>query len=89
MNGDNANAAVFWAERYYRTEPVEVLKQLAAQLIADAAKLNTGFIGGLEIIVCDGNGIERLPDDLTADLELEAEKRGRTIGELFFKPPCA
>jgi|HubBroStandDraft_6_1064221.scaffolds.fasta_scaffold09846_8 hypothetical protein len=87
INGDNANAAVFWAERYYKMKSVQALMRLAAQLIVDSAKLNSGFIGGLEIVICDGGGIRRLPDDLTTALELEAEKRGKAIEELFFGRP--
>jgi hypothetical protein len=84
IGGDNANAAVFWTERYYKPKPVQALLSLAAQLIVDSVKFNSGFIGGLEIVICNASGIERLPDDVIAALESEAGKRSRAIGELLF-----
>lgn len=81
--GDTANSAVFWSERYYRRAPIAFLVSLAAQVIIDAGKRH-GFISGLEIFLCDGSGIRRLPDDEITDHELQAGKRGRVIGELLF-----
>jgi hypothetical protein len=84
INGDNANASVFWAERYYKAKSVQSLIPLAAQLIVDAAKLNAGFIGGLEIIVCDeSGGPRRLTKEDIVRLEASAEERGEHIGSLF------
>ena len=67
------------AERYYEKKPVKILLPLAAQLIVDSAKLNSGFIGGLEIVVCDGDGIKYLPEEAIADLEAKCEERGKAI----------
>jgi hypothetical protein len=83
ISGDNANSAVFWLERYYQRKPVQVLGPLAAQVVVTAGKLNAAAIGGLEIIVCDGNGIHRVSDESTSGLESAAEEWDRTIAELF------
>ncbi len=82
--GDTANSAVYWSERYYRRTSVASLIPLAAQVIIEAGNLHHGYISGLEIALCDGSGIRRVPNDSIAALELEAKKRSRAIGELFF-----
>jgi hypothetical protein len=84
--GDTANAAVFWSERYYRRTSISSLVPLAAQVVVDAGKLHPGYISGLEIALCDGGGIRRMSNDAIVALEMEAKKRGETIGELFFQP---
>jgi len=84
ISGDNANAAAFWAERYYRkSQPAESLIPLAAQVIVDASKLNSGFVGGLEIVVCDERGPRRLSDDENSAYEAQAERRSAQIAEMF------
>src|SRR5271165_3309383 len=55
--GHLTNAAVFWADRFFRPDiprlrTMEELIPLAAQIIVDAGRLNSGAIGGLEIIKC-------------------------------------
>lgn len=86
ISGDNANAAAFWAERYYcKGKPVESLIPLAAQVVVDAASLNSGFVGGLEIVVCDERGPRRFSDDENSAYEAESERRSEEIARTFDK----
>jgi hypothetical protein len=81
--GDNLNAAIFWAERYYKKMPIEQLAPLAAHLVNDARILSSGTISGLEIILCKRNEILRMSDEsIQKLLEISAEW-SRSIGELF------
>jgi hypothetical protein len=55
--GDNTNAALFWAERYYLQsrwikKPMKRLVPLAAHMISSAHYLNTSGINGLEMVLC-------------------------------------
>lgn len=81
--GDNLNAAIFWAERYYQSLPVEKLIPLAAQVVVSAKKLNTGTIGGLEGIVCNRTGIHRLSPHSILELERKASELDVAIGDMF------
>jgi len=63
--GDALNGAVYWAMRYCRTLSPEMrtlhrLTRLAAQIIADAGALSSAYIGGLEVVQCDTDGIHQL-----------------------------
>ncbi|HWO37109.1 MAG TPA: hypothetical protein VNO32_50680 [Candidatus Acidoferrum sp.] len=42
LAGDNVNPAIYWAERYHETQPIERLAPLAAHVIFAAHKLNNG-----------------------------------------------
>ena len=66
--GDNSNAAVFWSERYWARKPIRQLIPLAAHLIISAGELNSGAIGGLEIVVCDSGGLRHLSTESIATL---------------------
>jgi hypothetical protein len=80
--GDNLNAAIFWAERYYEKLPIENLIPLAAHLISVAHKLNTGTISGLEIVLCTASGIRRLSGESIEKLEQKAKEWDKSISEL-------
>ena len=84
ISGDRANAAIFWAERYYKKESVESLIPLAAHMIVSAGKLNPASIHGLEVVVCDSGGCRFLPDDSIASLESAASQWDENIGSLFY-----
>jgi hypothetical protein len=82
--GDNLNAAIFWAERYYPRRPKLPIKQLiplAAHLVVCAERLNSATISGLEIVLCDSSGIHRLSDASIEELESAARERDKSIGE--------
>jgi hypothetical protein len=86
--GDNTNAAIFWAERYYlqnrwTTKPMKRLIPLAAHLICSAHYLNTSGIGGLEMVLSSPTGIQRLSDKSIEALEDKAEGWDKGIGDLF------
>jgi hypothetical protein len=60
---------------------------LAAQLIADAAHLNSGSIGGLDIVFSDQGIFKRLPEPECRVLESEALSRAEKIKKLIFPRP--
>jgi hypothetical protein len=87
--GDRTNSAIFWAMRYYGVRPVESrsaqsLIPLAAQIVTDAGELNSGSIGGLEVVYSDAAGFHRLTDSESRTLEIETESRGMRIQEVLF-----
>jgi hypothetical protein len=81
--GDQGNPAVFWKLRYYERKPIRELIPLAAHLVVSASKLNSGSIDGLEIVLCDEDGIHRLNEQSTRKLEAQAKKWDTHIGSLF------
>ena len=55
--GDAGNSAIFWAMHFYnRTLSVCQLTRLAALVVVSAGKLNSGSIGGLEVMTSDQRG---------------------------------
>lgn len=82
--GDVKNSAKFWAERYYPRHPrvpVRQLVPLAAHLITAAHYLNTRGIDGLEMMLCDENGLHSLSDKSIKELELRSAQREERIRE--------
>jgi 20S proteasome alpha/beta subunit len=55
--GDLGNAALFFHEGYYTQRPISELKFLAAHIVLSAARLNPIGVDGLEMVLCDANGI--------------------------------
>jgi hypothetical protein len=84
MAGYTGNSAVFFTQRYYERRPVRELLPLAAQLIVSGGKLVPEGIDGLEIVLCDANGIHRLSDDETEQLRFRAELLDESIRESLF-----
>jgi 20S proteasome alpha/beta subunit len=82
--GDTVNAATFWAMRYYKPLPVNQLARLAAHLVIVAGELNSATINGLEIVICGESGIRRLPEDEIRNLETDARRWDKEIGQLIF-----
>ena len=83
--GDMANLAAFWIQRYHHDWlTVEQLIPLAAHAIMACHRLNTGFIGGLEIAVCKADEILMLPRERTIMLGKEAWERDTAITEMIF-----
>jgi hypothetical protein len=82
--GDNTNAAIFWAERYYdESLSVDQLIPIASHLIISAAKLSTASIQGLEIIRCDASGIRRLSNESILELKRRTDEWDRQFGDLI------
>jgi hypothetical protein len=81
--GDTTNAAIFWAERYYRKCPLRELVPLAAQLVMSAAYLNSAMVRGLEIVTSDQTGIHRLSDKSINQLQSATREWDTRIMELF------
>jgi hypothetical protein len=68
-SGDQANPAKFWHLRYYeRSRSISALLPLAAQLIVDAAYLNTQSVGGLGLHDIRGESEEYVGTNLRANL---------------------
>jgi len=91
--GDSCNPATFWAHRYFLTMPpndrtVRELLPLAAQVVVDAGRLNSGTVGGLEALYCDGSGMHVLTYEQNGELVEAAEKRGLQIREMILAPPA-
>ncbi len=81
--GDQLNPAVFWKNRYYERKPIRELIPLAAHLVVSASKLNGGSIDGLEIVLCDDDGIHYMSEESTRKLEAQANEWDEQIGSLF------
>lgn len=84
--GDQANAAKFWLRYYDASLSVQELKRLAVHLVVEAQNFNNAMIGGLEVVVSDDSGFNRLSEAECRDLEDEAKKRACDIGELILRP---
>jgi hypothetical protein len=83
--GDRANAAKFWHLRYYdRNLPTPKLFSLAAQLITDAAVLNSGIIGGFDLAVSKRGVSRRIPKQKCDSLAEVAQQRSKAVSELIF-----
>ncbi len=81
--GDAGNSAIFWAMHFYsRTLSVSQLTRLAALVVISAGKLNSGSIGGLEVMTCDLGGIHIWPRPENETLESATQNLLKQIGEL-------
>ena len=81
INGDQANAAGFFVERYFRRgRPVQELTPLAAHTILVAHVLNTAGIDGLEIIRCTAEGCKKVSQDEIETLTERSRKLDAHIG---------
>ena len=70
--------------RYYKPLPVTKLARLAAHLVIVAGELNSATINGLEIVICTELGIHRLPEDEIRNMQIEARRWDKEIGQLIF-----
>lgn len=82
--GDNTNAAIFWAERYYLQnhwikKPMKRLVPLAAHMICSAHFMNSFGIDGLEMVLCSSSGIQRLSDKSIETLKNKADEWDKEI----------
>lgn len=85
--GDHANASQFWHLRYYdRSRPVSELKRLAAQIVVDAASMNSGAICGLEMVTLDESGVHPVEGGECSEMETEAKNHASEISKLIFSP---
>jgi hypothetical protein len=82
-SGDTQNPAVFWGMSYYKQLPVEQLKRLAACMVVAGGKLNSGSIGGFEMVLCTRDGCVRVDEALTKRLQMRAHETLHAIGELI------
>jgi 20S proteasome alpha/beta subunit len=94
--GDDQNAAVFLSLAYYADGlTLDCLTPLAAHLVLAASKLNSGAIGGLEVVWCTrNNGCRHLSSEalerlklLSCKLDEQARLLLATHGEQFAYAP--
>ncbi len=83
--GDTVNAAIFWAERFYEKRPIRELAPLAAHLVKNAAHLNSAMISGLEVILCDHSGLQRLSKESIQALEVQSAAVDKMLVDSFFR----
>jgi hypothetical protein len=79
FSGDALNPAVYWAIRYCRTLPYEMrtlrkLTRLAVQIVVEGGVVNSGVIGGLEVVHCNGRGIHKLDESENETLLQESRQ---------------
>jgi hypothetical protein len=72
--GDELNPAVYFVERHYRERPVRELATIAAHAVLLAAKFNSAAINGLEILLCQADGLHQLSMDAASDIEAEIDQ---------------
>lgn len=83
--GDRTNAAKFWHLRYYdHSLPNSKLSSLAAQLIADAAFLNSGIVGGFDLVVSKGDVFRRVNRTKCDSIAKIALQRSKAVATLIF-----
>jgi hypothetical protein len=86
--GDALNPAVYWAIRYCRTLLPEMLTlnrltRLAAQVVVEGGVLNSGNIGGLEVVRCNSTGIYKLNERENEALIQESRQLSDQIQRLI------
>jgi hypothetical protein len=85
--GDTVNSAVFWRERYYSSysepplRPIDELIPLAAHIVLSAGEISRGYIGGLEIVRCDKDGVRLLSPESIDRLRHKSKEWDRRFGE--------
>lgn len=60
--GDPGNLAMFFVDSYYGKRPIRQLVFLGAHVVLTAPRFNSDGIGGLEILLCDRNGFQVIPE---------------------------
>jgi hypothetical protein len=82
--GDDVSAALFYMEKYYDMRlPTSALIPLGAHIVACAHQLNPRWISGLEIVLCNSDGVNRLSKSSIEELEPRGDEWDRTISGLF------
>ena len=72
--------------RYYKRESTEVLKRLAAQVVAFAGEINPDGIHGLEIIYSDDTRFHPLTEEENNRYKAQAKKTDNQIAGLILGP---
>jgi hypothetical protein len=84
--GDVHNLAFFWATSYYRsTLNISQLARLGALAVISASRLNSGSVGGLEVMECKKEGCRMWPRSETSVLFSEISSLADQIGSLIFQ----
>jgi hypothetical protein len=81
--GDRSNSAVFFLEKYYERRPVKQILSLAAHTIIAAHDLNNAAIDGLEMLICNDLGVQRVSQESIVSLETQAKEHDRIIQDLL------
>lgn len=84
--GDAGNPAYYWVMRYYQAgKTIAQLTRLGALVNVSAEKLNSGSIGGLEVLSCDSKGIKIWSREESELLREDAQQLTGQIETLIFK----
>jgi len=83
--GHLTNPAIFIASRYYHDDsrPLSELIPLAAYFVLCAHEFNNSGVEGLDIVLCDENGIRRLSDKSRDELVQRFNELEGNIGGVF------
>jgi len=85
VTGDAVNSAVFFSENYFSrfcTLPIAELVPLAAHTVLMAGRLSSG-VGGLQIVLCRGDGFTELGSNEISAIEEQAANRDSAIADSF------
>jgi hypothetical protein len=86
--GDVGNPAYYWVMRYYKAGlTIAQLALLGALVNVSAEKLNSGSIGGLEVLTCDSDGIRVWSREESESLRAEGQRLTDQIEGLIFGTP--
>lgn len=84
LQGDIGNPAIFFAERYYRSDmTVRDLVPLAAHVILTGGQLNPYGVGGLEILLADDQGCRKLTEAELTPLRDASSRIDESIVQQF------
>lgn len=73
--GDVGNPAYYWVMRYYKANlTIAQLARLGALVNVSAEKLNSGSVGGLEVLTCDSEGIRVWSREESESLRAEGQR---------------
>ena len=86
--GDQANSAVFFSERYFpknhRELPLRHLRLLAAHIVLTAEAMHTSGISGLDIVECTVSGFRKLTDEELLPLMIRSQQLSDQIRDALF-----
>jgi hypothetical protein len=86
--GDVGNPAYYWVMRYYKAGlTMAQLALLGALVNVSAENLNSGMVGGLEVLTCDSEGIQVWLRQESESLRAEAQRVTDQIDGVIFGTP--
>jgi hypothetical protein len=65
---------VYFVQRYYKNRPIKELAIIAAHAVLLGERMNSGSVGGIDVLLCQHNGFHLLSDDSIAALKTQTER---------------